>query len=193
RTYFDAYDFKKIGEIADKVILMAHDYDPTSLSQSDMASGFSGSPGAPAEEVYYALQQITDTSTGIADRSKIMLQISFAWTEWLTRDGKTVKSTPGSYSMENFLKLFSANVTSIKYSELYKCPYLEFSDTDGIKHTVWYEDSRSIEAKYKMAQLFNIHSISIWRLGNIPEFSAPSGSDTYQQVWTKIKHLSGRL
>ena len=39
-TYFDGYDFKAIGEIADKVILMAYDYNAKSIPQDVMDSGF---------------------------------------------------------------------------------------------------------------------------------------------------------
>jgi hypothetical protein len=190
RTYFDAYDFKEIGNIADRVILMAHDYYTTGpISEADMARGFSGNPLASSEDVYYALKAITDPVTGVADRNKIVLQLSFNWVEWLTKDGKTLKNTCGKYSLDNFMKLFSDYDTSVKYSDVYKSPYLTFTDADGITHTVWYEDSRSVAEKIKMAQMFGLKGISIWRLGNIPDY--PS-SEAYQDIWGKIKDVTGR-
>ncbi len=191
--YYDAYDYKRMGEIADKVILMAHDYNTKGpISEADMARGFDGNPPAPANEVYKALQKITDPMTGVSDKSKIELQISFGWVEWLTKDGITLKNKPGNYSMDNFMELFTEYTPSIKYSELFKSPYMEFTDEEGIEHTVWYEDSRSVEEKFKMAQMFGIHGISLWRLGNIPEYTYTFGVDIYQEVWDKIMDIMGR-
>src|SRR5690606_33404516 len=38
--YFDAYDFRTIGQLADKVILMAHDYNETTMPESLLNSTY---------------------------------------------------------------------------------------------------------------------------------------------------------
>lgn len=69
-TYFDGYDFASIGNLADKVILMAYDYNAKSISQEVMDSGFTTTPVTPFDEVYYALKTIT---AQVSDRSKVVL------------------------------------------------------------------------------------------------------------------------
>jgi len=192
-SYYDAYDYREIGEIADKVILMAHDFDTKGpISEEDMARGFSGNPSAPVKEVYIALSKITDPVTGVADKSKIELQLSFSWVEWLTKDSKTIRNKPGNYSYDNFMKIFSNYRPTVYFSDYYKCPYLKFTDEQGILHTVWYEDERSVEEKIKLAQLFGIGGISLWRLGNIPDGKNVANINIYQEVWGKITDMTGR-
>lgn len=183
----DGYDFKTIGSLADKVILMAHDYDAKKLTDIEMAAGWDITPLSPLEDVYYALKAVTDSKNGVQDKSKIMLQISFNWAVWQKKDGKILNRNQANYSYENFLKLLDGN-TAISYSPAYRNPCLEFTDSlTGIKRTVWYEDSRSVLEKIKLAEMFGIQDISLWRLGQIPDFQSPADREpVYMDVWQTI-------
>jgi spore germination protein YaaH len=46
----NAYDYKAIGALADKVILMAHDYDARSLTAG--TTGYTSQPTAPLGRIY---------------------------------------------------------------------------------------------------------------------------------------------
>lgn len=187
KTSIDGYDYKTIGSLADKIILMAHDYNARTLSDSDMARGVTDTPLTPLEDVYYALKAITDKNTGVQDRSRIMLQISFGWYGWQKKDGKTLNKKALSYSYENFLKLFSGAFT-VNWSPNSRNPYLKYTDAaTGIENTVWYEDSRSVQEKLDLAELFGIQQVSLWRLGQIPDIVSPVGSkQTYMNIWQTI-------
>ena len=140
----------------------------------------------PWEEIYQALRSITDANTGVKDKSKIMLQLSFNWVGWRQKDGKTLNSIPDNYSFDNFIKLFESN-PDLQYSDLYRNPYLKVTDgSTGIERIVWYEDSRSVSEKIKLAKMFGISGISLWRLGNIPDMESGDGSVPYMDVWQSI-------
>lgn len=191
QPYYDGYDYRTIGGIADKVILMAHDYDAKHLTDSDMARGVTSTPLTPINDVYYALKAITAPNSGVQDVSKIMLQISFNWIGWRTVDGKTVNSVPDPYKYNGFIKLFDNNVT-MGYSDTSRNPYISFTDSDGMQNTVWYEDTRSVTEKIKLAGMFGIQGVSLWRLGNIPDYVPTDGKTLYQDVWQNVlKLLSG--
>lgn len=190
RPYFDAYDYRAIGDIADKVILMSHDYAPVSLTESDMQLGSAITPLTPLEEVYQALKSITDSTTGVQDKSKIMLQISFNWVGWRKSGGKIIKQTPDYYSLENFMKLFELNPEAL-YSDLYRNPYIKLTDNEGMERIVWYEDSRSVSEKIKLAKMFGVTGISLWRLGNIPNIADAGSSPRYMDVWDTILKSRG--
>lgn len=184
----DGYDYRAIGLLAEKVILMAHDYDAKKLTEADKARGFNITPLTPIEDVYYALEAITDAESGVQDKNKIMLQISFDWTVWHKKDGKTLNSSPDSFSLENFIKLLnSGTAISYQYSMEYDNPYIKYTDSKtGVENTVWYENTTSVMNKLKLARLFGIQGISLWRLGLIPDYQPADGRKLEMDVWQNI-------
>ncbi len=191
---FDGYDYRTIGELADKVILMAHDYDAKRLTTAEMERGVTTTPLTPIADVYYALQAVTDPVTGVQDKSKIMLQISFDWTVWKKQNGKTLNQVPLKYNLENFMKLLdSGREISFHYHEDYENPYLKYTDSEtGVEYTVWYENKRSVSAKVKLARYFGIEGISLWRLGTIPDREDDGQNNYGMDVWQSLLAELGR-
>lgn len=185
--YFDAYDYKTIGNTADKIILMAHDYNAKQLTDNEMETGYNVTPLTPIDEIYFALKAITDKDTGVEDTSKILFQISFDSAQWRLQQGKILNRyalTP-DYALIN-TRLKDKN-TELYYSYTLENPYAKFTDgSNGTDNILWYEDSRSITAKIKLARLFKVGGISIWRLGNIPDFNSPEEINVYMNVWEEI-------
>ena len=170
QAYFDGYDYKTIGELADKVILMAHDYDATALTDDEMNSRYNDTPVTPFDEVYYALKSITDPVSGVKDLNKIWLQLSMDSVQWKLKDGKVINRIPYHPSYEQIYTRFLSGAT-LKYSELSQNPYAKFDAEDGTQNIIWYENQRSIAEKIKLAKMFGIKGLSLWRLGNIPDYA----------------------
>lgn len=181
--YFDAYDYKTLGESADKIILMAHDYAAYTLPDNLLNTGFIATPVTPFDEVYTALKAITDPATGIQDKEKIVFAVSTAsTTAWNTTDKKITDGKSIHPALDTVEKRLAQSDTEIHYSETYKNPYAFYTTDDGQQILLWYEDSRSIEDKITLAKMFGINSLSIWRIGAIPEGSA----EQYMNVWETI-------
>ena len=192
QAYYDGYDFKTIGEIADKVILMAHDYYARQLTDEEMAAGYTTTPLTPIDEVYYALKAATDKTTGVQDPGKIMLQISFDAVQWKKKDGAVVNRTPLNVSYETLHKRLLMDGVSIQYSDFSQNPYASYTDPqDGTENIIWYEDARSVKAKLKLAAMFGIGGISLWRLGNIPDYPDVN-QELFLNVWDSILQFAGR-
>lgn len=190
--YYNGYDYKTIGNISDRVILMAHDYNATSLTESYMSMGYDNTPLTPVNEIYYALKTITDSKTGITDRKKLWLQLSFKWISWNKIDGKTINSTPAAFSLSNFISLLDKSPT-VTFPAEYRNPKLTFTDpATSITSTVWYEDSRSVVDKIRLAKLFGLQGISIWRLGSIPDENSATGLKYNQNIWQIILKEAGK-
>jgi spore germination protein YaaH len=45
-------------------------------------------------------------------------------------------------------------------------PYYTYTDGNGLSHTIWLENERSLEEKWKVAINNNLGGISFWRIGN---------------------------
>lgn len=167
--YFDGYDYRTIGEIADKIILMAHDYEATFLTDTEMASGYTDTPVTPFDEIYYSLKNITDPVFGVQDKDKIWLQLSMDSVQWKLTDGKVINRYPYHPTYEQIYNRFLKGAT-LKYSQLSQNPYATFLSEDGTDNVLWYENEESIAQKIKLAKLFGIKGLSLWRLGTIPEY-----------------------
>ncbi len=189
---YDGYDFRTVGELADKVILMAHDYYARELTENEMQSGFTATPLTPFEYIYHALKAITDETTGVQDKEKILVQFSFDSVQWKLKDGKVVKSAPDHPAYEAIHRRHMMDGTEIHYSARYQNPCALFHDSaDQTDNVLWYEDSRSIQAKINLAKMFGIRGISLWRLGNIPDFEQTYNKD-YLDIWQTILQNAGR-
>lgn len=171
-AYYDGYDFRAIGTLADKVILMAHDYSPSDLSGYVGTSWQQNAALTPIAQVYYALKTITDPETGVEDPGKLVLAINFDAVAWqIDEQGKLVSGNPVSVSLSRVAELLASGVET-QYSETYRNPYFVYEADDGDRLFLWYEDSRSVSEKLALARFFGVTGVSVWRLGNIPASGA---------------------
>ena len=166
--YYDGYDFKEIGKVSDKVILMAHDYNAKILNNTEMENNINTTPLAPIDEIYYALKYITDSNSGVEDKEKIVLQISFGSAQWKSKNNIIIHNKPYTPTYDSIYKRMATD--TIKYSKTLESPYIEYYNSeDETDNIIWYEDRRSVEAKVNLSKLFNVNNLSIWRLGLVPD------------------------
>ena len=179
QPYYNGYDFSAIGQLADFVILMAHDYETKHLKSNEIGLFKGETPLAPINNVYYAIKYALNGGVGVP-KNKLILQISFSASQWQFK-GNTVLNTepynPDYTKIINRMKDANTTVKAFNYSELYEAPYLTY-DLEGIKNIIWYEDERSVAAKVQLAKMFGLKGLSFWRLGTIPDFSGAE-NDVY--------------
>lgn len=181
--YFDAYDYKTLGDYADRIILMAHDYAAYTLPDNLINTNFIATPVTPFDEVFTALKAITNPITGVSDKSKIQLAISTAsTTAWNTTDKRITDNTAIHPSIDTVQKRLAQNDTEITYSQVYKNPYAFYNTESNQQILLWYEDSRSVKDKINLAKMFGIKSVSIWRIGTV----ANGNSEQYMDIWNTI-------
>lgn len=169
--YFDAYDYRLIGQLADRVILMAYDYNATTMPENLLGSTqYKNTAVTPFPSVYYSLKAITDKNTGVENTSKIDLGISFDSVAWKLKDSKLTDTTSLSPLPSTIYARLKGGAL-MGYSEVYHNPYITYTTEDGTGIFLWYEDSRSVNDKIQLAHLFGIKGVSLWRIGNIPNYT----------------------
>ena len=57
---------------------------------------------------------------------------------------------------------------------------------DGTDNVLWYENEESIAQKIKLAKLFGIKGLSLWRLGTIPEYPDTENTNFQLNIWEEI-------
>ena len=180
-TWYTGFDYRGLGEVCDKVILMAHDYQWTSIPSSYVGTGNTTSPVTPFPSVYEALRDITDPATGVADVGKVALAISFSTAGFhVDEAGRLLDDTlyhPGPATLAARLAQPDTEVT---YSEKYRNPWALYTAEDGSRYKVWYEDARSVTDKLQLARMFGVTGVSLWRVGTIP-------TSTGYDVWSAVK------
>lgn len=171
-VYFDGYDYRAIGRLADKVILMAHDYNPTSLEGFVGSEYYKNAALTPLTSVYYSLRAATDKDTGVEDMNKLVLAISCSAMAWETdAQGRLTDASPLYPTTETVYRRISDPDTVLGWSGTYRNPWAQYTTEEGQHVFLWYEDSRSVSEKLALARLFGVNSVSLWRLGLIPNYT----------------------
>lgn len=168
-TWFNGYDYRGLGEACDKVILMAHDYQWLSVPEEDLGTDQTYTPVAPLNSVYSALRDITDSETGVREKEKVLLAVSFASCGVeVDEEGRLTGDrlyTPGTDTLEQRLGQPEAEVV---FDEASQSPYVTYQNEEGRRFKVWFENDESVAAKLRLARLFGLGGVSLWRLGSIP-------------------------
>lgn len=148
---YEAHDYGAIGAIADLVIIMTYEW------------GWSGGPpmavspiGPVTDVLQYALTQMP--------ASKIMMGQNLYGYDW------TLPFVPGGpfarvVSPQRAIQIAVENNVAISYDNTAQAPFFYYTDNQGRQHVVWFEDARSIQAKFNLIKELNIRGISYWKLG----------------------------
>ena len=139
-----AYDYAKLAQYADKIMVMTYDYH-----------GSWGGPGAVADiamverDLKYALTLIP--------KSKLYLGIAGYGYDW---------SSKGVESLEYgaIQKLITRFASTVQWEDASKSPHFSYT-ADGITHQVWYENSHSLMFKLDLVKKYDIAGIALWKLG----------------------------
>lgn len=168
-VYFDGYDYRRIGRLADRVILMTHDYHPRSMEGLLGTAWQRHAPLTPINEIRRALEAITHPETGVEDRSRIAIAFSFQNVGWFVDENdRVIDENPITVSKEMVLTRMAQPDTVFGWSETYLNPYIIYTTETGARVFLWYQDSRSVDAKLRLARQFGVTGASVWRMGIIP-------------------------
>jgi len=167
------YDLKKISEYADTILLMAYDFHK--------AGGGSPGPNYSFEEKQkygYDFKQMISDVTAIVKREKIEVVFGMFGYDWTLNDQNLPLKAAKALSL-NEIQAFVANraTTQNVQNEMQNNDLrytlrvsrnearetsIQYTDEEGRKHVVWYEDEESAAIKTKYLQQQGINKISFW-------------------------------
>src|SRR5699024_6234617 len=75
------------------------------------------------------------------------------------------KSFARAVSPQQAIRIARENNAEIQYNEGAQAPFFRYVDKEGKQHEVWFEDARSIQAKFNLAKELNLRGIAYWKIG----------------------------
>lgn len=166
---YNGYDYAAIGNLADKIILMAYDYDAQDMSQFVGSEYYKTAAPAPVDQVYLGLREVLNENV---DPSKVLLGFSVKSTAWqIDEEGRLLSASPVYPTVETVAKRLAQSGTEFGWSDTYQQPYAVYTTEDGGRYFLWYQDGQSVQTALNAAKLLGVNGVSLWRLGNIPLYT----------------------
>jgi spore germination protein len=147
---YEAHDYAIHGQLLDFVVLMTYEW------------GWAGGPPmaiAPLNMV----KRVLDYAVTVVSRDKIMIGIELFARDWTL---PYVEGGPNArtFSPQYAIQLAARYHTSIQYDQTSQSPFFRYRDDNGRNHIVWFEDARSMQAKFKLVKDYRLRGISYWAL-----------------------------
>lgn len=150
-AWYEAHDYAAHGAVADFVVLMTYEW------------GYSGGPPmavSPLDQV----RRVVEYALTEMPSNKILLGQNLYGYDW------TLSYEPGgeyarAVSPQQAIALARQYNASIEYDTTAQAPHFNYWDEEGNEHEVWFEDARSIQAKFDLIKELNLRGISYWKLG----------------------------
>jgi spore germination protein len=148
--WYEGHDYKAHGQIADFVVIMTYEW------------GYSGGPAmavSPIDQVRRVLEYaITEMPS-----NKILMGQNLYGYDWTLPfvQGSVAKAV----SPQQAIQLAAKHNVPIEYNTKSQAPFFKYKDEAGKQHEVWFEDARSIQAKFDLIKELNIRGMSYWKLG----------------------------
>ena len=147
---YEAHDYEAIGAIADKVLLMTYEW------------GFTYSPPMATAPVNM-VRRVLNYGVSVIDPDKILMGIPNYAYDWPLPfvKGTTKAETLGN--QEAITRGVQFGVT-ILFDELAQCPYYFYTTAEGIQHVVWFDDVRSMTAKFALIPELGLNGAGVWQI-----------------------------
>ena len=148
--WYEAHDYKAHGQIVDFVVIMTYEW------------GYSGGP-AMAVSPIGPVRNVLEYAISEMPASKIMMGQNLYGYDWTLPfvQGTIAKAV----SPQQAIALAAANNVQIQYDTRAQAPFFRYTDTNGKQHEVWFEDARSIQAKFNLIKELGLRGMSYWKLG----------------------------
>jgi len=148
--WYEAHDYKAHGQIVDFVVIMTYEW------------GYSGGP-AMAVSPIGPVRDVLEYAITEMPASKILMGQNLYGYDWTLPfvQGTVAKAL----SPQQAISLAAERNVPIQYSTKAQAPFFKYTDDAGKQHEVWFEDARSIQAKFDLIKELGLRGMSYWKLG----------------------------
>ena len=149
---YEAHDYPVHGEVADHVIIMTYEW------------GYTYGPPmavAPINEV----ERVLKYAVSVIPSRKILMGMpnyGYDWTLPYRRGSRA-----NAISNLQAVNLAINNGATIQYDEKAQAPFFYYTGENGARHVVWFDDARSLTARLKLIEKYNLGGVSYWTINRL--------------------------
>ncbi len=149
---YAAHDYAFHGQTVDYVVLMTYEW------------GYTYGP-AMAVAPLNMVRRVLDYAAQVIPADRILMGVPNYGYDW------TLPFVQGSAarSLTNIdaVKLAGQVGAGIQFDQTAQSPFFRYYDGDGRQHEVWFEDARSLRAKYGLVNEYGLAGVSFWNLNHL--------------------------
>lgn len=148
-----AFDYAALGQLVDFIFIMTYEW------------GWIGGPPmaiAPINQV----RRVIEYATSLIPPEKILQGIPLYGYDWQLPD--TPENLAVSLNLIGVYDLAFDHGAVIEFDEVAQSPWFRYVNSEGVEHEVWFEDARSVKAKYELAREFSLRGVGFWSYTNEP-------------------------
>ncbi|PWA12093.1 spore gernimation protein [Pueribacillus theae] len=148
---YEGHDYPAHGRIVDFIFFMTYEW------------GWSGGPPMAVSPINQ-VRGVLEYALSVVPRNKVMMGIPLYGYDW------TLPYEPGgrrarSISPQQAIELAARYNAAIQYDTESQAPFFTYTDEQNRRHEVWFEDARSIQAKFNLVKELGIRGFFYWVLG----------------------------
>ncbi|TCP31773.1 spore germination protein [Scopulibacillus darangshiensis] len=147
---YEAHDYPAHGRIADFVILMTYEW------------GYRLGPPQAVSPINQ-IKRVLDYAVTVIPRDKIFMGFQLYARDWLLPHVQGQEAE--TFSQQEAIRRAVKYKAAIQYDKETESPFFRYTDEQGRRHEVWFEDARSAQAKFDLVKNYRLRGISYWALG----------------------------
>lgn len=149
---YEAHDYPAIGAIADIVLLMTYEWGY--LFGPPMAT-------SPLNNV----RRVIEYGVSVIPVEKILMGIPNYAYDWPLPFVQGETMAEAITNQEAVARAAQFGV-AIQFDEQAQAPFYNYTDAQGVEHVVWFDDARSMDAKFRLIPEFGLRGAGIWQIMN---------------------------
>lgn len=149
---YGAHDYAALGEILDYVMIMTYEWGYT-FSDPQAVS--------PIQPV----RSVMNYAASVIPNEKIFLGQNLYGYDWTFPFPPQGGPPARAVSPQQAIQIALQNGAEIQYDFQAQAPFFQYTDAAGVLHEVWFEDARSIQAKFNLMNELGLGGIMYWKLG----------------------------
>ncbi|MDH7479278.1 MAG: LysM peptidoglycan-binding domain-containing protein [Syntrophomonadaceae bacterium] len=148
-AWVGAFDYSALGRLVDFMHLMTYEW------------GYSTGPPFPVAPVNL-VRRVLEYAMSLIPPGKILMGVPFHGYDWTLPD--TPENVARQVSPVGAVNLALNQGVAIRFDPEAQSPWLRYTNGSGAEHEVWFEDVRSVRAKYELLRELGLRGVGYWEI-----------------------------